>query len=513
MRTSVLFFTLFAFINLYPQLKDSFSDGDFTSNPEWVGTVNNFRVNELFQLQSRAPGASTSFLFTPSEAVENAFWECHFIIDYPTSGSNFACMYIMSNIPSLDADIKAYYVMVGGIGDEVSLFYLDGTKRTKIIDGTDKRTDGRPVNIIVRVTRDSLGVFNLFSKLSSEKEFYFEGSVEHTMLAKSSYFGLSYTNTSTTGNAYCFDDVLVLGRPVTVVLPPGYDEGDIRQPDPGDIIFNEVMFHNPDTSAEYIELYNRSSELIDLSGMVITTRRQDGSLNTGHVIPAQTLLAPGEYLCLTNDPELIYTYHQLSESLKVIKTGWSALNNTTSTLVLLSSDRESVVDEFTYHVNMHHVLIKNAKGVALERIMPEGDTQDASNWHSASSGSGFGTPGYQNSQFRDLAEKVEMKQSFWLDKTHFSPDNHGDNDVCIIRYQLINSGYAATIQILNPNGVVVQRFPEVQIMATEGHFVWDGRLLTGKLTQQGIYVILIQIYHPTSGERSVYKLPVVVSSQ
>lgn len=513
MRTSVLFFSLFAVFNLYPQFFDSFTDGDFTANPAWTGTVQNFRVNELFQLQSRAPQSSTSWLFTESEAIENAFWECHFIIDFTTSASNFACMYIISDVASLAGGIKGYYVMVGGTGDEVSLFYEHGSSRTKIIDGTDKRTDGRPVNIKVRVTRDSIGVFNLYSKLSSETDFYLEGSVQHTLVTKSTYFGLSFNNTSTTGNSYRFDDVAVSGRPVTIVLPPDFENFEIQNADSGDLVFNEVMFHNPDESSEYLEIYNRSSKLIDLSGIIFTTRRQDGTLNAGHIIPGQTLLQPGGYLCLTANPEMVVAYHRVPVESRIIKSGWSALNNTSATLVLLSANREIVIDEFTYHSNMHHVLIKDTKGVALERIMIQKDTRDASNWHSASSSSGFGTPGQRNSQYRSVIQPIQTEKSFWLDKSFFSPDNHGDNDICIVHYRLNVAGFVAAFQVLNSNGIVVYNNPEKLILSAEGQIVWNGITQSGKYAQQGIYVILIHSYHPLIGERRVYELPIVVSSQ
>ena len=47
--------------------------------------------------------------------------------------------------------------------------------------------------------------------------------------------------------------------------------------------------------------------------------------------------------------------------------------------------------------------VKNKKGVALERIDPDAATQDAANWTSASETVGYGTPGYQNSQYKDAS--------------------------------------------------------------------------------------------------------------
>ncbi|KAB2826249.1 MAG: hypothetical protein F9K10_01910, partial [Paludibacter sp.] len=94
MKKTLLIFWLIMPFFCYTQLIESFSDGNFTENPVWEGTVNNFNVNSSFQLQSAAATPSTSYLLTRSEALENAVWECHFRIDYPSSSSNYACMYL-----------------------------------------------------------------------------------------------------------------------------------------------------------------------------------------------------------------------------------------------------------------------------------------------------------------------------------------------------------------------------------------------------------------------------------
>ena len=42
----------FAFFSLHAQVTEHFSDGNFTSNPHWVGDDSLFIVNTNFQLQS-----------------------------------------------------------------------------------------------------------------------------------------------------------------------------------------------------------------------------------------------------------------------------------------------------------------------------------------------------------------------------------------------------------------------------------------------------------------------------
>jgi len=122
---------IFSPIFLIAQVNESFTDGDFTNNPEWSGLTSNFIVNGSMQLQSNAASASTSYLFTASEAFNKAVWECKVKITYTTSSSNYASIYIVSDNTDILNGCNAYYVQVGGTNDEVSLFVQQGTKKQK----------------------------------------------------------------------------------------------------------------------------------------------------------------------------------------------------------------------------------------------------------------------------------------------------------------------------------------------------------------------------------------------
>ncbi|HET7733015.1 MAG TPA: hypothetical protein VFK73_04175, partial [Paludibacter sp.] len=89
MKNLSLFFVFFVPFFCFGQVNESFLDGNFINNPIWTGTTSNFTVNNAHQLQSQAASTSTSFLFTPSESIDNAVWECWVKINYTTSSSNY----------------------------------------------------------------------------------------------------------------------------------------------------------------------------------------------------------------------------------------------------------------------------------------------------------------------------------------------------------------------------------------------------------------------------------------
>jgi hypothetical protein len=282
----------------------------------------------------------------------------------------------------------------------------------------------------------------------------------------------------------------------------------------GDLILNEVMFENPMNSLEYIEIYNKSDKLLDVSGLALTTRKTDGTLNSGSKVPLKTLMLPHAYLALCANADSVRNYHNCPTESNIMSiSGWSSLNNESSTLILASVAKDTIYDELTYNVKWHNALVKNPKGVALERINPLLPTQNSASWHSASSEVNYGTPGYKNSQYRDILSNDTSQKSAWTEPEAFSPDNDGVNDVCFIHYKTETSGYIANVLILNQVGVKVFHLGTNILLSSEGFLTWDGRTDKGKNVNIGIYVLYFEMFNPQTGIKKEIKLPIVVSSR
>ncbi len=575
------------------QVIDDFSDGNFTVNPVWSGDISNFQINNTFQLQSKAIAADTSFLFTPSEAFENATWECWVKLNLNPSSNNNASVYIVSDKSEMSAGCNGYFVQIGGSPDEISLFIQEGTKKTRIINGINDRTNINIVELRIKVTRKGQGNFELFTKLPTDNDFVLVGKIQNTIIKGCSYFGMKYTNTKTTGSDFFFDDIKVTGDKALDTIAPiwtlfslelpnklklGFSEamnfanttftvdngignpisqissndkssvelifekpfergiiyklttsgltdlagnpieitqktiGIYEQIAIGDLIFNEVMFENPLNSQEYLEIYNNSDKVLNVSGLVFTTRKTDGTLNTGNTIPPHATLLPKSYLAVCTDAVTVRNYHSCPAESNIITTDWNTLNNESSTLVLTNAAKDTIYDELTYNIKWHHALVKNPKGVSLERINPNLPTQDVTSWHSASSETKYGTPGYKNSQYRELLSGSTEK-TVWIDPEAFSPDNDGVDDVCFIRYKTNTNGYVANIIILNAVGVKVLQIASDFLLSNEGFLTWDGKTESGKNANVGIYVLYFEMFNPNNGDRKQVKLPIVVSSR
>lgn len=503
MKKTLLTFCLFVPVFCYAQLRDDFADGNFTDNPVWKGAGSEFIVNAAFELQSAAAAPSVSSLFTPSPAIDNASWEVSLRINYSTSSSNYACVFLAASAPENElpdlAALNGFFVMVGGTADEVSLYRQQGAVKTRLIDGADKRTDGKVLEIRIKVLRDSTGTFKLYSKLASENNFFFEGEAEEPNPPKTEWFGLLFSNTATTGNAYFFDDVVVTGQPLA------------EQPEllPGVLCFNELMINAPDGSAEYIELYNRSDQLLRVGGLVFATKRDDGSFSAGTVLPSATVIKPAEYLAFTPDTAAVRIYHQVDSTAGLVQCKWTTLPNEEASLFLLDPVHNRIVDSVFYSQRMHHVLIHDPKGVALEKMHPDLASSDRNAWHSAASEHRYGTPGMRNSQFR--VPGAASGEVLWLEQGWFSPDNDGVSDRCILRYTMPGSGYALRVAVLTPDGAPWYEITSGELLSTEGFIAWDGQNAEGRISMPGIYILVAELFHTERAVTKRYKMAVLLT--
>jgi len=281
-------------------------------------------------------------------------------------------------------------------------------------------------------------------------------------------------------------------------------------PPKNDIVINEVLFNAPDDGAEYIELYNRSSHTVNGKDLLIATRNTSGGLGTmKSLTPENLLLFPGEYKALSTDTAAVKRHYASPGYSGYIEVaGMPVLANAGGTIVLLNLQGETV-DELTYHESWHLPLISNKKGVALERINADAATQDQHNWQSAAASTGYGTPGYQNSQYR---ADLQIQGEITPDPDIFSPDNDGHDDYLLIRYRFPETGNVCNITIYDAAGRAVRHLVRNGICGTQGFYKWDGLDENGQPLRMGIYVMFAEVFN-LQGKTKQFKKAVVLAKR
>lgn len=262
-----------------------------------------------------------------------------------------------------------------------------------------------------------------------------------------------------------------------------------QQPQPGDIIINELLPEPFIDGSEYIELYNRSKQELSLKDVCISTRKSDGSLNTRYPLEAypQTLQA-GDYLLLTKSIEGVENFYSLPASLNWLECKLPVLSNTGSTVVLYRGEGEIIIDEVSYSPKWYAPTVKNKKGVALERKDPDKDSQNADNWTSAASSAGFGTPGLENSQYLNGDTETDSEE---IDDPIYQPTGTFQ-----IPYRLNQSGYMARGWIFDLSGRKVALIADNTSLGTQGYLEWNGKGRDGSPVNTGIYIIYLELWHP-----------------
>lgn len=293
------------------------------------------------------------------------------------------------------------------------------------------------------------------------------------------------------------DEVLVIAeeKPAVPVLP-------------GEIVINEVMFNPKDDGSDYVEIYNNSGKTINLKRLKLASRTDDLELTQIYQLTgSKQLFEPESYLALSKDTAgvLAYFYTECTGCFLQMEK-FPSFNNDEDFVVLLDENMQ-VIDELHYTDKLHHPLLADEEGVALERVSFTEPANDFSNWHSASSTVGYGTPGYKNSQGEPFnISKPEVTFS----PESFSPDFDGYNDEYEIVYELGKPGYVGNISIFDAAGRFVMKLANNEILGTSGKFIWNGKDKNGQRQNLGVYVVLVEIFSVT-GETYHYKDGVVLT--
>ena len=266
-----------------------------------------------------------------------------------------------------------------------------------------------------------------------------------------------------------------------------------QKAEPFDVVINEVLFNPPDGGSRYVEIYNRSTKVIELRDHTISSKDTiTGFLTNVREISGESfLLFPGDYVVLTASPSAVQKTYMTNNPFGFIQLATApSMTNTSGILVFANKSLEEI-DMFAYHENMHFALLTSTKGVSLERINYHRPTQDRSNWHSAAQGSGFGTPGFKNSQYSSLTIPVVGEIEVYPEV--FSPDGDGVDDFLTISYKLENPGYVATVRVFDSRGRLIKNLVKAELLGMEGAFTWDGTTDNNLKAPIGIYLVMVEI--------------------
>ncbi len=265
----------------------------------------------------------------------------------------------------------------------------------------------------------------------------------------------------------------------------------------GDVIINEIMFDPLTGGSDWVELYNNSDKLVDLYEWQLA-KISDGVISNNDIIEQHYLLEPGDYVVLTENVSHITQNYTASVLGKFIETGVPSYNNDSSTVYLLDNQifpPNNVIDKVSYLDDWHFKLLDATKGKSLERIDPNGVSDDKNNWHTAAEAIGFATPGGENSQLTFAVSNG----TFSFTSETISPDNDGMEDVLQINYEMEEAGFVGNFTIYDDRGRKIATVFQSELLASRGTFTWDGVRDDNTKASIGQYVALFEAYNIDGG--------------
>ncbi|MEZ5107208.1 MAG: lamin tail domain-containing protein [Draconibacterium sp.] len=296
-----------------------------------------------------------------------------------------------------------------------------------------------------------------------------------------------------------------------VILDEVVVNGEEKNPvviEPNDVLISEVLFNPLPEGADYVEIYNNSAKEISLNRLYLASRDDDLELTQVYLLSTlKKKFMPQDYLVLTKDTNEVFPWFTIKcKECFLQMPKFPSFNNDEDYVVLLNENLK-VIDELHYTDKLHSPLLADEEGISLERISFSKETNNQENWHSASSTSGYGTPGYKNSQFEieDVAKSLVT-----FSPESFSPNSDGYNDEFKIHYELEKAGYIANAWIFDSMGRLVLKLAQNEILGTNGDMIWTGEDETGQRQNLGAYIVLLEIFD-TTGKVHRFKNGVVLT--
>ncbi len=273
----------------------------------------------------------------------------------------------------------------------------------------------------------------------------------------------------------------------------------------GALLLSELLYQPRSGEAEYVELHNPTNEAIDLAEYQIIRWIGD-SLGTRYPLPHH-MVGAKDYVVLTKDAASVETQYEGVHLAKVVECRLPSYPNDGGTVVLANGAGE-VVERLDYTPEMHSRLLRNKAGVSLERRSFSRPCNEPSNWFSAASTVGYGTPTLPNSQ---SMEHLVEETAFVFSSELLSPDEDGYQDELTIEYTLDENELHASIDIYDAAGLPVRKLLNNGLLGTRGMLTWDGRGENGRRLQHGRYILTINIYNLQGTRQTVRRTVAIVA--
>lgn len=284
-----------------------------------------------------------------------------------------------------------------------------------------------------------------------------------------------------------------------IILPSKVQEGDV--------LINELLFDPKVGSPKFVELYNSSQKYLDFRKLKLANLDDIGSVNQIKNISEKPLiLPPNTYLAITTDTILLKQIFPNSSNGNFFQISTLPSYPISGGTVVLMDDLDRVLEKFTYDEDLHHPLLRETKGVSLERVSSKSPAELKSNWQSASGNEDYGTPGKKNSQAFEGGFESDF---ITISPEVFDPESSNGSTFTTIAYQMNETGWIGTFEIFDVSGRKVEVLDSNAILGNSGVYTWEGSDGMGRKVRPGYYILMVELFDLQGRVKKIKKTIVV----
>lgn len=263
------------------------------------------------------------------------------------------------------------------------------------------------------------------------------------------------------------------------------------------VVINEIMFNPGPNRTEWIELYNRGSEAVDLAGSAL---RLD-HLERVRLISSGGLSIEGQgYVVIAHDVALFRETHPgFAGTVVEALGGWERLRNSGARIWLLDAVGKSV------HGAEYDEASNPDPGRSVELVNPDFDPPV---W-GPSADTGGGTPGRRNALY---VSRIPDGVSVHFSNNPFSPDGDNYEDVCLVTVDLPAPHGILHAMVFDIRGRFLKTLIDQTTVASRHVFTWDGTDRHGRGLPAGPYILYVEQMLPTLDRLTASKHLVVIAA-
>jgi len=224
------------------QVTDNFTDGNYTQNPNWLGDDSIFQVTSG-QLRLKGTISSEAYLATSHVQSDSVTWQFYNRFALSPSTQNFSRFYVMSDTSNLEGQLNGYYVQLGGVTgntDSITLYKQTGNNRFRLIAGRPSTVSKTNNLVRIKLFRDNLGNWQLYSDTTGGTNFILEGTAFDNTHNTCKYLGWWMRYTAGNSQNFYLDDVTA-SEPIYDTIPPKVDSITVQGANSILVYFNEAV--------------------------------------------------------------------------------------------------------------------------------------------------------------------------------------------------------------------------------------------------------------------------------